>query len=193
MLGYSQSNSRPDIASAVSSAARFTHHPRRSHEDALKRIGRYLKGTLEEGQIAPSGLSLLMSLRPISSCSWTWQYAPNGRARCRFQSNLSPEMIVFGDIDSLTPVFWGKKLNIRTACNTIYMVMINEILLKGRLCRSARHRSLITRIRRSISGTWSPIAARTSFGDAGISSRQNCNGANSLSPWIVVVIKPRLR
>jgi hypothetical protein len=67
MLGYLQSNSRPDIAYAVSSAARFTNHPRRSHEDALKRIGRFLKGTLEEGQIAPSGLSLLMSLRPISS------------------------------------------------------------------------------------------------------------------------------
>jgi hypothetical protein len=51
MLGYLQSNSRPDIAYAVSSAARFTHNPRRSHEDALKRIGRYLKGTINEGLV----------------------------------------------------------------------------------------------------------------------------------------------
>jgi hypothetical protein len=51
MLGYLQSNSRPDIAYAVSSAARFTHHPKRSHEEALKRIGRYLKGTIDEGLI----------------------------------------------------------------------------------------------------------------------------------------------
>jgi hypothetical protein len=49
MLGYLQSNIRQDIAYAVSPAARFTHHPKRSHEDALKRIGRYLKGTMEEG------------------------------------------------------------------------------------------------------------------------------------------------
>jgi hypothetical protein len=34
MLGYLQSNSRPDIAYAVSSAARFNHSPRRSHEEA---------------------------------------------------------------------------------------------------------------------------------------------------------------
>lgn len=51
MLGYLQSNSRPDITFAVSSAARFSHNPRRSHEDALKRIGRYLKGTIEEGLV----------------------------------------------------------------------------------------------------------------------------------------------
>jgi hypothetical protein len=118
---------------------------------------------------------------------------PNGRARCLFQSNLSPEMIIFGDIVSLTPVFWGKKFSIRTACSTMYMVMIIGTLLKGRLCRSARQRSFITRIRRSISRTWSPFAARINFGDSGISSRQDCNGANSLSPWIVVITKPRLR
>jgi hypothetical protein len=51
MLGYLQSNSRPDIAYAVGSAARFTHSPRRSREDALKRIGRYLKGTINKGLV----------------------------------------------------------------------------------------------------------------------------------------------
>jgi hypothetical protein len=51
MLGYLQSNSRPDISYAVSSAARFTHNPKRPHEEALKRIGRYLKGTIEEGLV----------------------------------------------------------------------------------------------------------------------------------------------
>jgi hypothetical protein len=46
LLGYLQSNSRPDISYAVSSAARLIHHPKRSHEESLKRIGRYLKGTM---------------------------------------------------------------------------------------------------------------------------------------------------
>jgi hypothetical protein len=44
-------NTRPDIQFAVSQCARFTADPRRSHEIALKRIGRYLKGTKEQGLI----------------------------------------------------------------------------------------------------------------------------------------------
>jgi hypothetical protein len=36
---------RPEITYAVSSASRFTHSPKRSHEQALERIGQYLKGT----------------------------------------------------------------------------------------------------------------------------------------------------
>jgi hypothetical protein len=49
MMGYLQSNSRPDITFAVSQCARFTSSPRRSHEQALERIGQYLEGTLDKG------------------------------------------------------------------------------------------------------------------------------------------------
>jgi hypothetical protein len=41
MLGYLYSNSRPVITYAVSPVARFTHFPKRSHEEVLKRIRRY--------------------------------------------------------------------------------------------------------------------------------------------------------
>ena len=51
MLQYLQGHSRPDITYAVSQCARFVHSPRRSHEIALERIGRYLKGTMNEGLI----------------------------------------------------------------------------------------------------------------------------------------------
>ena len=51
MLGYLHANSRPDLTFAVSQCARFTHSPKRSHEQALERIGQYLKGTMEEGLI----------------------------------------------------------------------------------------------------------------------------------------------
>jgi hypothetical protein len=51
MLGYLHANSRPDITFAVAAASRFTHSPKRSHEQALERIGQYLKGTREEGLI----------------------------------------------------------------------------------------------------------------------------------------------
>jgi hypothetical protein len=49
MMMYLASNSRPDIAYAVHSCARFTHCPKRVHEKALKRIARYLKATRERG------------------------------------------------------------------------------------------------------------------------------------------------
>ena len=49
MLLYLSSNTRPDIQFAVHSAARFTHNPKHSHAQAVKRICRYLKGTRTDG------------------------------------------------------------------------------------------------------------------------------------------------
>ena len=49
MLMYLSSNSRPDIQFAVHQCARFTYAPRRNHEEAVKHICRYLKGTIHSG------------------------------------------------------------------------------------------------------------------------------------------------
>ena len=51
MMGYLQANSRLDISFAVAQCARFAHKPMRVHEQALERIGQYLKGTMDEGMI----------------------------------------------------------------------------------------------------------------------------------------------
>jgi hypothetical protein len=45
------SHSRPDIAFATHQCTRYAFAPKQSHEDALKCIGRYLKGTLDKGLI----------------------------------------------------------------------------------------------------------------------------------------------
>jgi hypothetical protein len=42
-------HSHPDIDFATHQCACYTFAPKQLHEDALKRIGRYLKGTLDEG------------------------------------------------------------------------------------------------------------------------------------------------
>ena len=58
---YLAQNSRPDIAFAVHQCARFTHNPRHIHEEHIKRIVRYLRGTHDDGIIFkpdPSNLSL---------------------------------------------------------------------------------------------------------------------------------------
>ena len=49
MLQYLSRNARPDIEFAVNQVARHTHNPKLSHEIAIKRICRYLKGTRTEG------------------------------------------------------------------------------------------------------------------------------------------------
>ena len=51
MLQYLQAHSRPDITFAVSQCARYAYSPKRSHEEALIRIGQYLKGTQDKGII----------------------------------------------------------------------------------------------------------------------------------------------
>ena len=46
---YLASNFRPDIVFAVHQCAWFTHCTRRSHEQAVIQICRYLKGTVNDG------------------------------------------------------------------------------------------------------------------------------------------------
>ena len=51
MLLYLSTNTRPDIAFAVSQVCRFGHDPKKSHASAVKTILRYLKGTRDKGTI----------------------------------------------------------------------------------------------------------------------------------------------
>ena len=60
MMLYLSTNTRPDIAFAVSQVARFSHRPRKSHATAVKTIVRYLAGSLDQGVVykRPETLSL---------------------------------------------------------------------------------------------------------------------------------------
>lgn len=56
MLLYLSTNTRPDIAFAVSQVARFSANPKQSHATAVKTILRYLKATRTKGMIVkPTG------------------------------------------------------------------------------------------------------------------------------------------
>ena len=50
-LLYLEKSLRREIAYAVHQCARYCKNPRRSHGEALKRIGRYLVGTADKGMI----------------------------------------------------------------------------------------------------------------------------------------------
>ena len=58
LLMYLVGNTRPDCAFATHQCAHFSHEPRLPHEVALKRIGRYLKGTRDGGIILRPSASL---------------------------------------------------------------------------------------------------------------------------------------
>ena len=49
MLLYISSNTRPDIQFVVHQVARFSHSPKKSHGQAIKRIIRYLIGIADKG------------------------------------------------------------------------------------------------------------------------------------------------
>lgn len=72
MLWYLTGHSRPDLAFAVSQAARFTHSPRRFHEEALERIGQYLKATRTQGLILRPTDSLDMDVYVDSDYCGLW-------------------------------------------------------------------------------------------------------------------------
>ena len=56
MLLYLSTNTRPDIAFAVSQVARFSHNPKKSHASAVKTLVRYLHCTCKMGMIVkPTG------------------------------------------------------------------------------------------------------------------------------------------
>ena len=54
-LMYLSVSSRPDIAFAVNNLARFNSNPRKEHWSALKRVLRYLNGTINHGLLYKQG------------------------------------------------------------------------------------------------------------------------------------------
>ena len=56
-LLFLEKSTRPDLSYAVHQCARFSHDPKVEHGNAVKRIGRYLKGTMDKGLIMKPDLS----------------------------------------------------------------------------------------------------------------------------------------
>jgi hypothetical protein len=112
MLMYLASNTRPDIAFAVHQCARFTHCPRRSHEQALKRIARYLKATRERGMLIAPTIDLSLDLYADADFAGLW----NSESRDDPVSvkSRSGYLVTLGG----TPVIWSSKLQTEIALST---------------------------------------------------------------------------
>ncbi|XP_020411082.1 uncharacterized protein LOC109946761 [Prunus persica] len=60
--------SRPDISFAVNQVCQFMHNPRSSHLQVVKRIFRYIKGTVEQGLVFRESTDF--TLRSFSDADW---------------------------------------------------------------------------------------------------------------------------
>ena len=126
MLLYLCGHSRPDLAFAVHQCARYSFEPKRSHELALLRIGRYLKGTLDKGLILNPTEDLCLDCYPDADFAGLWgredpQDPHCVRSRTGFLITLSG-----------CPVVWSSKLQTEIALST----MEAEYIALSTACRS---------------------------------------------------------
>ena len=125
MLLYLSGHTRPDIAYAVNSCARYMFNPRLSHEQALKRIGRYLKATRDKGLVLnPSG-KLKVDAYPDADFAGLYGYESNTDPACA--KSRSGFLITVSDC----PMVWVSKLQTETALST----MEAEINALAHCCR----------------------------------------------------------
>jgi hypothetical protein len=102
-------HSHPDIAFATHQCARFTFAPKQSHEDALKRIGHYLKGTLDNGLILTPSDDLKIDCYPHVDFAGLWNRDDKNDPHC-IRSHTSYVICL-----SNCPVLWISKLQTEIA------------------------------------------------------------------------------
>jgi hypothetical protein len=106
-------HSRPDISFAMHQCARYTHSPKQSHEDALKQIGRYLKGTLKNGLILTPSDDFKIDCYPDANFAGLWGRNDKQDPHC--VRSRTGYVICFADC----PILWKSKLQTEIAFSTM--------------------------------------------------------------------------
>jgi hypothetical protein len=113
MLLYLSGHTRPDIAYAVNCCARYMFSPKHCHELALKRIGRYLKGTATRGMVINPTRELSIDAYPDADFAGMYGHEnPTDPACAKSRTGF---VIVFAGV----PVMWQSKLQTETALSTM--------------------------------------------------------------------------
>ena len=125
MLLYLSGHSRPDIAYAVNCCARFMFSPRKRHEIAIKRIGRYLKATRDKGLILNPSDELRVDCYADADFAGLYGYESSTDPSC-VRSRTGFVITVAN-----CPVLWVSKLQGSTALST----MEAEVIALAHSCR----------------------------------------------------------
>ena len=113
MLQCLQAHSRPDITMAVGQCARYVHAPKLSHEEALIRIGQYLKKTAEEGLILRPSAEFAIDCFVDADFAGLWGYENP------IDPSVAKSRTGFVICISNCPVIWASKLQTSIALSTM--------------------------------------------------------------------------
>ena len=113
MLLYLAGNTRPDIAFAVHQCARFSHRPMKCHEDAVKRIVRYLIGTKEKGLLFAPRKDIVLEAYADADFAGLWNVEDPQDPTCA--KSRTGYVIQLGG----APVVWKSKLQTLVAVSTM--------------------------------------------------------------------------
>ena len=112
MLGYLQLTSRPDISMATHQCARFNNDPKLCHERAIKRICKYLLGTMDKGIIFRPDTSKGLKCHVDADFAGGWASG----------DTTNPEAVLSrtGFVISYAgcPIYWASKLQTEIALST---------------------------------------------------------------------------
>jgi hypothetical protein len=134
---------RPDISMAVHNCARFSASPTCLHEQAVKRIGRYLAGSRQQGLIYQPSTTGRLDMYVDADFAGTWhkEYS-HLRSSCLSHSGF---VILYNGC----PIHWGSKLQSEIALSTTkaeYIAMstgVRELLPLRRILLELAHDSPI--------------------------------------------------
>ncbi len=113
-LLYLSGHSRPELAYSVNQCARYMFNPKRSHELALIRIGKYLKGTRTKGLIVkPSGGLLNINAYPDADFAGLYGHESPDDPAC-VKSRTGFVILVAN-----CPICWKSTLQSKTALSTM--------------------------------------------------------------------------
>jgi hypothetical protein len=111
-LNYLAQMTRPDISMAVHNCARFTTSPTYLHEQAVKRIGRYLAATRTHGLFHQPTLAATLDMYVDADFAGTWHKEFSHLQDCVMSRTR------FVILYSGCPVYWGSKLQTEIALST---------------------------------------------------------------------------
>jgi hypothetical protein len=122
MLLYLE-HSRSDISFATHQCARYTNSPKMSHKKALKKIGRYLMGTVDHGLILNPSNELKIDCYHDADFAGLWNRDDVQDPRC--VRSRTGYVINFADC----PVLWKSRLQTEMALSTMEARMSPSVQL----------------------------------------------------------------
>ena len=142
-LNFLEKSTRPDISVSVHQCARFSESPKRSHAEAVKRIGRYLLATRDKGLVIHPNTAWHFDCWVDADFAGNWRQAEAHQDPMTSKSR-SGWIIRFAG----APITWASKMQTITAMSTTeaeYIALstsLREVIPLLGLLREAREHGL---------------------------------------------------